>query len=71
MKFPAPPRGLKAIPWRMPIWIYRLGLGGLMGKLIYLTKGLAIILGFIGVKLIVEALHGGDIHKIFGFFSYF
>jgi tellurite resistance protein TerC len=41
-------------------------LGGLMGKLIYLTKGLAIILGFIGVKLIVEALHGGDIHKIFG-----
>jgi deazaflavin-dependent oxidoreductase (nitroreductase family) len=32
MKFPAPPRKLKAIPWRMPIWIYRLGLGGLMGK---------------------------------------
>ncbi len=32
MKFPAPPRGLKAIPWRMPIWIYRLGLGGMMGK---------------------------------------
>lgn len=32
MKFPAPPRGLKAIPWRLPIWIYRLGLGGLMGK---------------------------------------
>ena len=32
MKFPAPPRGLKAIPWRMPIWVYRLGLGGLMGK---------------------------------------
>ena len=32
MKFPAPPRGLKAVPWRLPIWIYRLGLGGLMGK---------------------------------------
>lgn len=32
MKFPAPPRGLKAIPWRLPIWIYRLGLGSLMGK---------------------------------------
>jgi len=32
MEFPAPPRGLKAIPWRMPILIYRLGLGGLMGK---------------------------------------
>ena len=41
-------------------------LGGLMDKLIYLTKGLAVILGFIGIKLIVEALHGGDIHKIFG-----
>jgi len=32
MKFPAPPRGLKALPWRMPIWIYRLGLGSLLGK---------------------------------------
>ena len=41
-------------------------LGGLMTKLIYLTKGLAIILGFIGTKLIIEALHGNDIHKIFG-----
>lgn len=41
-------------------------LGGLMTKLIYLTKGLAIILGFIGVKLIIEALHGGGIHKIVG-----
>lgn len=42
-------------------------LGGLMTKLIYLTKGLAIILGFIGVKLIIEALHGGGTHKIMGF----
>ena len=41
-------------------------IGGLMTKLIYLTKGLAIILGFIGVKLIIEALHGNDIHKILG-----
>jgi tellurite resistance protein TerC len=41
-------------------------LGGLMTKLIYLTKGLAIILGFIGVKLIIEALHGGGTHKIMG-----
>ncbi len=30
--FPLPPRGIKAIPWRLPIWIYRLGLGGLLGK---------------------------------------
>jgi len=41
-------------------------LGGLMNKLIYLTQGLAIILGFIGIKLIVEAIHGGGTHKILG-----
>jgi tellurite resistance protein TerC len=41
-------------------------IGGLMAKLIYLTKGLAIILGFIGIKLIIEAIHGNDIHKILG-----
>jgi len=41
-------------------------LGGLMNKLIYLTQGLAIILGFIGVKLIIEAIHGGGTHKILG-----
>jgi tellurite resistance protein TerC len=41
-------------------------LGGLMNKLIYLTQGLALILGFIGVKLIIEAIHGGGTHKILG-----
>lgn len=30
-KIPDPPRGIKAIPWRLPIWLYRLKLGGLMG----------------------------------------
>ena len=25
-----PPRGLAAIPWRLPIYLYRLGLGGLL-----------------------------------------
>jgi TerC family integral membrane protein len=33
-------------------------LGGLVQKLVYLSYGLAFILGFIGVKLILEALHG-------------
>ena len=42
-------------------------IGGLMKRLIYLTKGLSIILGFIGVKLIIEAFHGMDIHYIGGF----
>ncbi len=32
LKIPDPPRGIKAIPWRLPIWIYRLKLGGLLGR---------------------------------------
>lgn len=28
---PNPPRGLKAIPWRLPIWMYRLKLGRFLG----------------------------------------
>jgi tellurite resistance protein TerC len=36
-------------------------LGGLLERLIYLNKGLAIILGFIGLKLISEALHGSGV----------
>jgi tellurite resistance protein TerC len=39
---------------------------GLMQRLIYLTKGLSIILAFIGVKLIIEAFHGVGIHILFG-----
>lgn len=33
----------------------------LLDRLVYLTYGLAVILGFIGVKLILEALHGNDL----------
>jgi tellurite resistance protein TerC len=32
-------------------------IGGLLERLVHLDKGLAIILGFIGVKLVLEALH--------------
>lgn len=32
-------------------------LKGVLGRLVHLNKGLAIILGFIGVKLLLEALH--------------
>jgi tellurite resistance protein TerC len=32
-------------------------IGGLLDRLIYLSVGLSIILGFIGVKLILHALH--------------
>jgi tellurite resistance protein TerC len=32
--------------------------GGLVTKLVYLSYGLSVILGFIGVKLVLHALHG-------------
>ena len=41
-------------------------LGDFLNRLIYLSKGLSIILGFIGVKLIIEALHGIGVHDILG-----
>ena len=36
--------------------------GGLLEKLVYLSVGLAVILAFIGVKLILEALHLNGVH---------
>ncbi|GAA0834802.1 TerC family protein [Streptosporangium amethystogenes subsp. fukuiense] len=36
-------------------------LGGLLQRLVYLSYGLAFILGFIGVKLILEALHSSGV----------
>jgi TerC family integral membrane protein len=40
---------------------------GLLEKVVYLSKGLAIILGFIGVKLIIEALHGSHLDAVGSF----
>jgi tellurite resistance protein TerC len=42
-------------------------IGGLMQRLIYIGKGLSVILGFIGIKLLFHAFHAVDIHKIGGF----
>ena len=36
-------------------------LGGLLRKLYYLSAGLAVILGFIGLKMILEALHSNSL----------
>ncbi|MFD9945578.1 TerC family protein [Nonomuraea sp. NPDC059023] len=36
-------------------------LGGLLQRLVYISYGLAFILGFIGVKLVLEALHASDV----------
>ena len=41
-------------------------LGGLLTKLIYLSQGLAVLLGFIGVKLILHALHENELPFING-----
>ncbi len=40
--------------------------GILLKRLVYLSKGLSIVLGFIGIKLIIEALHGVGIDYIYG-----
>jgi tellurite resistance protein TerC len=39
-------------------------IGGLLSRLAHLTAGLAIILGFIGVKLVAEALRESGVHEI-------
>jgi len=39
-------------------------IGGLLDRLVYLSIGLAVILGFIGVKLIIEALHGSGVEHL-------
>lgn len=41
-------------------------IGGLLKKLVYLSFGLAMVLGFIGVKLVIEAMHGNTLSFING-----
>ncbi|WP_210506381.1 TerC/Alx family metal homeostasis membrane protein [Naasia sp. SYSU D00057] len=41
-------------------------LGGLMERLVFLSQGLAVILGFIGVKLLLHALHVNEVPFING-----
>jgi len=41
-------------------------IGGLMKKLIYITEGLAVLLIFIGIKLVLEAAHSQGWHKVAG-----
>lgn len=41
-------------------------LGGLLDRLIYLSQGLAVVLGFIGIKLILEALHENNLPFVNG-----
>jgi len=41
-------------------------LGGLLDRLVYLSFGLSVILGFIGVKLVLEALHANELPFVNG-----
>jgi tellurite resistance protein TerC len=41
-------------------------LGGLLDRLVYLSVGLSLVLGFIGVKLVGEALHANNVPFING-----
>ena len=41
-------------------------IGGLLERLVYLSLGLAVVLGFIGVKLVLEALHENELPFING-----
>jgi tellurite resistance protein TerC len=41
-------------------------IGGLLNRLVYLSVGVAVILGFIGVKLILEALHENSLPFVNG-----
>ncbi len=42
---PDPPRGLKAIPWRLPIWLYRLKLGRMLGHRLLLLHHIGRVSG--------------------------
>lgn len=41
-------------------------LGGLLKRLVYLSEGLSVILAFIGVKLVLEALHANELPFVNG-----
>ncbi len=38
VQFPSPPRGLKAIPWRLPIYLFRVRLGWILGNRFLLLR---------------------------------
>ena len=39
-------------------------IGSLLDRIVYLNVGLAAILGFVGVKLVLEALHGSGVEHV-------
>jgi tellurite resistance protein TerC len=39
-------------------------IGGLLDRLVYLSTGLSVVLGFIGLKMVVEALHGSGVEHL-------
>ncbi len=51
-----PPRGLAAIPWRLPIYLYRLGLGFLLGQRFMLLTHTGRVSG-LPRQAVIEVLH--------------
>jgi tellurite resistance protein TerC len=39
-------------------------IGGLLDRLVYLSTGLSVVLGFIGLKMVIEALHGSGVEHL-------
>ena len=66
MPFPSPPRGLKAIPWRLPIYIYRIGLGWILGNRFLLLRHIGRISGEsrFAVLEVVHHRPGTDIYYV-------
>lgn len=58
-----PPRGLAAIPWRLPIWLYRLRLGWLLGQRFMLLTHIGRKSG-LPRQAVIEVIKHDPQHKI-------
>jgi deazaflavin-dependent oxidoreductase (nitroreductase family) len=57
MPFPSPPRGIRAIPWRLPIYIYRIGLGWILGNRFLLLRHIGRISGELRFAVLEVVYH--------------
>jgi deazaflavin-dependent oxidoreductase (nitroreductase family) len=66
MPIPTPPRGLKAIPWKLPILIYRAGFGWVLGERFLLLRHIGRISGKIrfAVLEVIEKLPDSDSYLV-------
>jgi len=70
MTFPSPPRGIKAIPWRIPIYLYRTGFGWALGNRFLLLRHIGRISGedrYAVLELIHSTPEEGVYYVVSGF----